>query len=557
MIMRTLVFSVFVFVVGFASAQESWTFEGDTWEVYTQSNAWQLESVGAWRPLGNTAVAHNGAMRVCDNMTPMMAVWNAKAGEGHVFYVISDAAWFVRATRVPAKDGQPAGIRIEAGAEAGEKAEVLTHVFTNRLDFDCHKLHALWNRRCPARRAELPAIYNTWLCRFDKLNYDFLLKQVVRAKEIGFDYFVVDAGWFGPKASWTNVRGDWEESKDGWLGGRLGDVSKAVSDAGMKFGFWVEAECASPNAKVVKEHPDWFIKVGNQYFLDFTKSVAFDGLLETVCALVKRYEASYLKFDFNQTANAKADPAGKAWGGYNAAYRRFVEAVRARNPGIYIEGCASGGFMMDLGWSRTFDGFWLTDDQSVYDGIRIAKETMFRLPPRYIERWLTLSRLKGLQPDYNGRDSRLLTTEDATWTNVRSVDPSRIDAFVAGGPFCMSCDLTTFDAEDVRHFRRLIAETKADSAFWTTAVGRVLVDDDDMTVFQYSDEKLTDVRLVAIGHKTLPTSATLVPVVDPVLSYLRDGKSLSGAELAKKGFPLRVPANGAAVQARFVANEIK
>ena len=561
--MKKILVACALFAGGVARASpalENWTLAGDDWEVYTQSNDWQLESVGTWRKLEDAVVVRNGAMRVCDNATPMMAVWNRAAGEGRVFYVIADGSWLIRATRVPAKDGRPAGVCVEAGLDpacltgagaADLRAEVLTHAFTNRLDLDCHKLHALWNRRCPARRRDLPAVYNTWLCRFDKLELGMLLKQVARAKEIGFDYFVVDAGWFGPKSNWANVRGDWEESEKGWLGGRLDEVSKAARAAGMKFGFWVEAECASAGSKVVKEHPDWFFKADNQFFLDFRKPAAFDGILETVCALVKRYDASFLKFDFNQTA--RNDPDGTGWCAYNAAYRRFVEEVRARNPGIYLEGCASGGFMMDLGWSRVFDGFWPSDDQSLHDGVRIVRDTMLRLPPRYVERWLTLSRVRGVQPDYGGRDSRLVTTEDGTWSGIRSVDPSRVGAFVAGGPFCMSCDLTTFDDGDVARFRDLVAETKRDSAFWLTAVGRVLADDGTMTVFQYSDEALRDVRLVVIGHLAQARTARIAPAVDPSLVYVRDGKKVSGAGLAKNGLVVSVPVNGAAVQLRLLA----
>ena len=515
---RTVVRNVGAAAVALTNLTDRWTFEGDGWEVYTQTNSWQHESVGRWRPLKDVVETRATGLRTCDGATPMLAVWNPKANEGHVFYVISDGMWLLRAVRET-----PIRIRVEAGYDprqfhrplaSGERIElpeVLTHTFTNRLDLDCHKLHAYWNARHPARAKTLPAIYNTWLCRFDKLELDFLLKQVARAKEIGFDYFVVDAGWFGPKANWGSVRGDWEERPDGWLGGRLGEVSKAVRAAGMKFGFWVEPECASSGANVVKAHPDWFLKVGGQYFLDFRKPAAFNGILETVCGLVKRYEASFLKFDFNQTE--ADDPGGRGWSDYNAAYRRFVEHVRTRNPGIRIEGCASGGFMMDLNWSRTFDGFWLSDNQSLYDGVRIVKDTMLRLPPRCIERWLTLRRLNGIQPDYNGGDSRLLTTEDAMWLNVRSVPLSRVDGFVAGGPFCMSCDLTTFDDGDVRYFRELIAKIRGDSAFWQTAVGRILVDTPEVTVLQFSDEKLTDVRIFAITQDSSEHRLNVRPAV--------------------------------------------
>ncbi len=523
---------------------DAWTIPGDEWEVYVQSNEWQKESVGRWRNLDGVVEAACGGMRACDAATPMLAVWNRRTKRGRAFYALSDGTWLLRAARAPA-----GGVRVEVGynprhlnwkLQSGEEArlpEVLSHAFESRTDLDCHKLHAYWNARCPASNASLAPIYNTWLCRFDKLDLDFVLKQVARAKEIGFEYFVVDAGWFGPKAGWWTVRGDWEERADGWLGGRLGEVSKAVRAAGMKFGFWVEAECASPDARVLKEHPEWFFKADGAFFLDFRKPAARDALVETVSALVKRYDASFLKFDFNQTASG--DPNGRVWTEYNAAYRRFLETVRTRNPGIYLEGCASGGFMMDLGWSRTFDGFWLTDNQSAYAGVRIMKDTMLRLPPRYMERWFTLLREEGLQPDYSGCSSRLLTTEDATWSDYRTLSPTRVDAFAAGGPFCMSCNLLTFNGDDVAHFRKRILENREDAAFWKTAVGRILYDTPEMTVLQYSNVALTDVRLVAVPTGAY-ASAKFFPVVDEKRTYDMDGKPRTGSDLAKNGLSVSV-----------------
>ena len=95
----------------------------------------------------------------------------------------------------------------------------------------------------------------------------------------------------------------------------------------------------------------------------------------------------FIKFDFN--CDAKVDDQCRDFADYNADYRRFIREVRERHPGIYLEGCASGGLMMDLGWARDFDSFWLSDNQSPIYGLRIAKDTMLRLPPSKIERWIS------------------------------------------------------------------------------------------------------------------------------------------------------------------------
>ena len=521
--------------------------EGGECEVYTQTSCWQQESRGRWQPLHTGVAVRGDGMRSCDGAAPMLALWNCAARKGRAFHLRTDAQWEMRVMRVPT-GGEKFELSVEAGFDPrfldyrlapGESVvfpEIIAYDFYNREDLDCHKLHAYWNRRCPAR--SFPSIYNSWLCRFDKLDYEFVLKQVERAKEIGFDYFVIDAGWFGPAKDWGTVRGDWEERTDGYLKGRLGDVSRAVREAGMKFGFWLECESAVPSAKIAAEHPEFFVKMGKNLFLDFRNPAAFSNMLERTCALVKKYEASFLKFDFNQTA--RCDTSGRAFADYNAAYRRFVRTVRERNPGIYIEGCASGGYMMDLSWADVFDSFWLSDNQSAAHSFRIAKETMLRLPPRLMERWLTIGRFDGAQPDYYGKTSRLVSTDDGTWERVRSISLPFADAFTAGGPFAMSCDLTTLSADDIAHFRSVVAERRQEGAFWRSAVGRIIADTPSVTALQYSDEALSDIRLVVVPHRPQSDRCTIRPAVDLDGVYLVDGKELTGRDLAACGLEVDI-----------------
>ena len=517
--------------------------EGD-WEVYTQSSYWENESRGRWQPLNTAVEVRNPNLRSCNGVTPMIAVWNRQTGRGRVFHLLTDSAYELHAVRSNPRSNLTS-VAVEVGMETRQLAyalkpgesvalpEVLSYEFTNRTDLDCHRLHAWWNRRHPGRAPA--AIYNTWLCRFDKLDADFLLKQVARAKDLGMEYFVIDAGWFGPKADWGSVRGDWVELPDGILQGRMAEISTTVRKAGMKFGFWVEAESVMGWSRAAKEHPERLLP-SNRCFLDFTNPEAFTSIVETVCALVRKYDAEFLKFDFNQ--NMDYDPTGRAFTDYNAAYRRFVREIRRRNPGIYIEGCASGGYMMDLGWAREFDGFWLSDNQSPRHGVRIAKETMLRLPPRLIERWIVARTLEGVQPDYHGKDSRLLATEDATWTQARTYSPSYIDAFAAGGPHCFSCDLTAFSEEHFRHFAEVVGRRKAEGAFWQKAVGRLLCDMPNLAAFQYSDAELSEVRIVVVPEVVAQTSLRVYPVLDPAATYEVGGRRRTAADIADTGISI-------------------
>ena len=325
-------------------------FEGGAFEVYTQANTWMNESRGAWQPLHVGVCARGGGMRTTFGAAPVLTLWNMETGRGRVFHLMSDAAWEMRATIAPG-GGEKSFAAVEVGMDSrylhyrlkpGEQValpEVVSYDFTNKTDLDCHKLHAWWNATWPGSRN--PSLYNTWLCRFDKLDYDFVMKQVKRAGELGLEYFVIDAGWFGPKGDWGSTRGDWKERPDGWLGGRLADISKAVRASGMKFGLWIEAETAAGNSEVMQKHPEYFCVQHGAKFLDFTRADARGHLHAAIDDLVKKYGIEFIKFDFN--CEAHIDDFGKDFADYNAGYRQFLREVRARHPGIYLGGCASGG----------------------------------------------------------------------------------------------------------------------------------------------------------------------------------------------------------------------
>ena len=42
---------------------------------------------------------------------------------------------------------------------------------------------------------------------------------------------------------------------------------------------------------------------------------------------------------------------------------------------------------MELGQGMLFDDFWLSDNQGPYEGIRIVKDTLKRMPSALIQRW--------------------------------------------------------------------------------------------------------------------------------------------------------------------------
>ena len=111
-----------------------------------------------------------------------------------------------------------------------------------------------------------------------------------------------------------------------------------------------------------------------------------------------------------------------------------------------------------------------------------------------------------------------------------------------GGVPGFSCDLTTLSETDFAFFRKLCENWKQDAPFWKTAVGRILCDTDQLTGLQFSDEALTEVRVLAASLWIRTVNATVIPVLDASARYRLDapeyeldGQIRTGAEWMESG----------------------
>ena len=319
----------------------------------------------------------------------------------------------------------------------------------------------------------------------------------------------------------------------------MAEISEAVRKAGMKFGFWLEAETASPSAETIRLHPEYYLVQDGRYFFNYARADAREHMTKIACGLIDLYHASFIKFDFNQ--DIEYDPSGSDFADFHAGFRSFVNGLKARYPELYVEGCASGGLRMDLGDSMLFDSFWLSDNQSPYFGNRIVRETMLRLPPQVIERWIVARSDESPQEDYKGDHTQLFSANDSLWVDVRSVQTSYLESFLTGGIAGFSCDLTAFSEKDLAFLKEYLTRYKADKAFWNRAVGRILCDTETMTVLEYSDPAFEEVRLVAYGERIRQETTEIIPVLDPNARYRVGEEIRTGSELMDEGIEVNGP----------------
>lgn len=221
-----------------SSLASRFVFNGGEYDVYTQFNAWQNESTGAWQPLVTTVEAANASNRTALGAAPFMALWSEQEQRGVAFHLLPNAAWrmtvkreFVAAkyTRVVVElgfTGDDLSLCVAPG-ESVALPKILCYEFKNRTDMDAYKLHAYMHAHYPRR--SLPIIYNSWLYRFDHFTTEDILTQIPLAADLGAEYFVIDAGWFGKGKNWTMSVGDWSENLVTGFAGRMGKFAMTVA----------------------------------------------------------------------------------------------------------------------------------------------------------------------------------------------------------------------------------------------------------------------------------------------------------------------------------------
>ena len=523
------------------------TMHGGEAEVYSQYNGWQHESSGEWQSLTTSISARCDSIRSSLHAAPFMALWNEQTSRGIAFHIIPYCSWEMKISRQH-RVGEWADVVFEAGVlsenfhytlSAGQELslpEIIFYEFKNKVDLDCSRLHLAMHKAYPRRH--FPIVYNSWLCKFDKFDTDDMRRELAVAGELGIEYFVIDSGWFGQRSSWWGERGDWEESLTHGFKGKMREFADEVRAAGLKFGFWLEPESAFPTAKIMVEHPEYFL-VSHEGggFINFARDDARGYITEKVSSLISAYGAEFVKFDFN--ADLKRCAAGDAYIGYFEGYNKFIDALRERFPMLHIENCASGGIRLGLRDGRHFDSFWLSDNQSPYYSHEIFKSTVKRMPPSWLCPYVTIKSAVGLSPSQKSRDEKIdkiIASNDAVWGDVRGVKESYLKATILGGMIGFSCPLTELSEPVLDILSGVISEYKESRDFWQNAACHILSDTDTLDVMEYRSEDFGRADISVFIKRVFQSGVTVYPTLDPDTIYTVDGEGeYSGKSLMEDG----------------------
>ena len=180
-----------------------------------------------------------------------------------------------------------------------------------------------------------------------------------RRRGIHFDVWWIDAGWY-PCRNKDNERrwwitGTWEPDPDRFPRG-LKPVSDRAAQDGADLLLWFEPERVQPGTRLDREHPEWLLRTkgDDNALLYLGNPECRQWLTDHVCGLIKDNGIKIYRQDHNFSplqhwrGNEAEDRQGMNENLHVQGYLQFWDDLLARNPGLWIDSCASGGRRNDL-----------------------------------------------------------------------------------------------------------------------------------------------------------------------------------------------------------------
>jgi alpha-galactosidase len=204
--------------------------------------------------------------------------------------------------------------------------------------------------------------------------------EAYRHQKLDYDYYWIDAGWYGPassfspdehKGDWFKHVGDWSVNPAAHPDG-LRPLSDAAKKIGMKFLLWFEPERAIYGTPWTMEHPEWFLgerKPGKNLLFNLGNPEARKWLTDFILDFMDRNRIDLYRQDFNfeplkyWRANDAPDRKGMSEIRYIEGLYEYWDALLKGHPGLVIDNCASGGRRIDLETTGRSIPLWRSDWQ--------------------------------------------------------------------------------------------------------------------------------------------------------------------------------------------------
>jgi len=167
------------------------------------------------------------------------------------------------------------------------------------------------------------------------------------------DIWWIDAGWYPCDYDWGRT-GTWYPDPKRFPNG-LGPIGRACDENGIQLLLWFEPERVRTGTELEVNHPEWLLRCSHgDSLLNLGCRECCDYIIEAVDKVIKEGHVSVYRQDFNMNPegnwveNEAEDRIGALENLHVQGYLRYWDALIARNPGLWIDSCASGGRRNDL-----------------------------------------------------------------------------------------------------------------------------------------------------------------------------------------------------------------
>ena len=204
------------------------------------------------------------------------------------------------------------------------------------------------------------------------------LNGIRRHVEAGLtpDIWWIDAGWYpcGPKWCYTGtLKVNETHFPDG-----MEDIGTECEKIGAEFLLWFEPQRVTEGSELQKEHPEWLLKrtspawksdlqsipevlrmMRDSWLVNLSIDECTDWLIDRIDSIIKKAKVKVYREDFNIAPlpfwmdHEEEGRIGMIENGYVRNLLRMWKTLIARNPGLWIDSCSSGGRRNDLETLRT------------------------------------------------------------------------------------------------------------------------------------------------------------------------------------------------------------
>ena len=204
-------------------------------------------------------------------------------------------------------------------------------------------------------------VLHTWMIdglpEFCGVTEDNQIKAIDTYLEKGLkpDLWWIDAGWYPCNNDWP-MTGNWYPNPDHFPRG-MGPVGEKLAKEGIDFLVWFEPERVRKGSDLWNQHPEFLLHykaednwwLQDNALLNLGDPAVCDWLIDTVDAIIKESHITVYRQDFNFAPapywahNTEPDREGVLENLHILGYYRYWDTLIERNPGLWMDSCASGG----------------------------------------------------------------------------------------------------------------------------------------------------------------------------------------------------------------------